>query len=132
MASRAELLEETTKLATELGEEVVTEGLSNKALAELVDGLRARASAKNAPPAPPVQDGASDGSIGGPPPAVAPAPATQRFPFQVAAGKSITCFRGLLNEGDEIKIDDMAAKTDAARTEAMNVLVAKGYVTKHG
>lgn len=138
MASNKELAEQAELLGFELGEEVETEGLKNPELVELVGRLRSRVDAKNGapptepPPAapeppnePPAVNGAEDDSVGGPPPPPPEAPPEQRFPYQVAAGKSLTSPRGVLGPGDEIRLTDVTGGV-----EQLDYLVTRGHVTK--
>ncbi len=59
---------------------------------------------------PPVIDGASDGSIGGPPPKVTnfEAPTVALY---VGPNRSVTSPRGQLNSGDEVRVTDFDAET---------------------
>jgi hypothetical protein len=76
MASNKDLIKEAEGLAEELGQEIVTEGLNNKALAALVSDLKAKK--KDADIAP-----ANEESLG---------------PV-IAKGKSLTSLKGILCEG---------------------------------
>ena len=88
---------------------------------------------------PPV-DGANAGENGGAPPPPAPPPPAVVHPYQIAPGKSLTVKRGVLNEGDEIILADLApalkkpGATDSEKHEAakkqLEHLVAKGYVVR--
>lgn len=128
MASNKELTDQALALGAELGVEVKTDGLNNGGLASLVADLTAAKASKEAgpgaaapgdgtppavppgPPPPPVVDGAATGEMGGPPPP-APAPAPPPPPkgsVVVAAGQSIVCRRGHLDEGAIVQARDFA------------------------
>ena len=80
MATNIELIKRATDLAEKLGTVVVTEGLTNAALKDLIRELRA-------------QMGDTDEDE-------APVVVTR---YVVAAGKAITSKRGVLADGDEVK-----------------------------
>jgi hypothetical protein len=89
------------------------------------------APAAAAPPPPPEKsprppiDGASDGSKGGPPPKVQPKGVKPKAPYVVAKGRSLTCRRGVLGPGEEIKASDVANGQ-----AQIDHLVKSGYVVK--
>jgi hypothetical protein len=85
MASNKDLIKEAEGLAEELGQEIVTEGLNNKALAALVSDLKAKK--KDVDIAPESND--AD---------IAPANEESLGPV-IAKGKSLTSLKGILCEG---------------------------------
>jgi len=144
MASNRELSEQAEALGKELGISVDTKGLNNQALTELVAHLEKRADAAaqkppeapKAPPAAPATetspkparppiDGASDGSKGGPPPKAPPKATKSKAPYVVAKGKALTCRRGVLGPGDEIKVSDVSDGQ-----AGLERLVKSGHVVK--
>jgi hypothetical protein len=142
MASNKELTDEALALGKELSIEVVTQGLNNAGLQELVDGLKAkRPSAEPtptaaqpeaisghvapSPPAPPPIDGAAGPYIGGP-----PGPnnrVTQRYNHQVAEGKAVTTRRGMIGAFEPVTADDFGGG-DAGKKQLL-ALVASGHVS---
>jgi hypothetical protein len=132
MATKQELIDEANEFAKELGEEVKTEGLNHSELTTLVAELEKRFEAKLAkdgaedaspsapaatsdpataepsakPPRPPI-DGAGSGAAGGPPPKRPPKPTVSKAQFVVARGKSLTCRRGVIDAGEEIRPADV-------------------------
>lgn len=82
------------------------------------------------PPAggpPPVQphNAAEPKELGGPPPPAPPPAPPLRYPYQVAPGKSLVCYRGVLGEGEEIRPSDVSGGADQ-----LNYLAQQGYVLK--
>jgi hypothetical protein len=138
MPSNNELRAQISALAIELEiEDVQTDGLKNDELGKLLADLEAKKGEAPGPVValpPPVLpvidasssvvDGASDGSVGGPPVPAKPV-FEQRFPWQIAAGKSLTTTRGVIGEGEEIKPSDVHGGADQ-----LDALSAKGYITK--
>lgn len=145
MASNKELTDEALALGKELNVEVVTQGLNNAGLVELVEGLKAKRGS-GAPPAPapvapaaevtqaPVAsppaspaliDGASDPQLGGPPrPGNMPA---QRYNHVVAEGKMVTTRRGMIGAFEPVTAEDFALG-DAGK-KALQGLVDSGHVS---
>lgn len=145
MASNKELTDEALALGKELSVDVVTQGLNNAGLVELVDGLKAKRTdvAPLVPPppvaevkeagdaapaapaaavAPPV-DGTGSPYLGGPP---SPGnPIAQRYNHQVAEGKQVTTRRGQIGAFEPVTIADFAG----GRAD-LDGLVASGHVTK--
>jgi hypothetical protein len=141
MASNKELADQAEALAKDLGIEVKTEGLGNQALKALVDDLTAKADSVTNPQgaapdgAPPrhepeskiqTMDGATGNSLGGPPPPTVEAP-PEKFPYQVAPGKSLTCLRGVLGPGHEVRPEFFSAQAEVGKA-TLKDLLEKGYV----
>ena len=55
--------------------------------------------------------------------------AKKKPPYYIAAGKSLTSKRGLLDSGDEVKLGDFGAKDPKAH---LDELIKKGLVEKGG
>lgn len=142
MASNKELTDEALALGKELSVDVVTQGLNNAGLVELVDGLKAKRTnvappeplapvadvneTSNAAPAaavaPPI-DGTGSPYLGGPP---SPGnPVAQRYNHQVAEGKQVTTRRGQIGAFEPVTIADfVGGQAD------LDGLVASGHVSK--
>jgi len=92
------------------------------------------------PPAPPVVNGDLGEGAGGAPPKEEPVVRSATAEYVVAKGKSITCPRGQINEGEEIRSDwfpghndPKATDADHARVrkEAFEHLLSRGFITKN-
>lgn len=117
MPSNKELIKQADELAEKLGEEIVTEGLKNDQLVDLVSGLREKAKA--------VTDGAEDAAKAKAKADEEKAKPTEKPPFYVSKGKAITSKRGILADGEEIKAEDLAGGK-----EALEAFVKSGHVAK--
>jgi hypothetical protein len=143
MASNKELTEQAEALGKSLGVEVQTDGINNKRLEDLVAELTAKkesaASAaaaatvhKPLPRHAPVTgvrpfDGASENQLGGPP---KPQPEPPRqFECQVAKGRVITCLRGQLKAGDEVRPEFLSSDEGVGKA-TMRDLIAKGCLVE--
>lgn len=107
MPSNKELISQVEKLSDELGLEVVTKGLNNDELAELMSDLKAKKKYAD-----------SDDQF-------EPEAKEEKPPYYVMPGKAITSKRRILGDGDEIKADDLAGGK-----EALDAFVKSGHVGK--
>jgi hypothetical protein len=107
MASNKDLVLEAEGLAEELGLDIVTSGLNNKALAALVSDLEAKKkdaeTLTHADDAPEAEAGA-----------VGPV---------IAKGKSITSLKGILSEGAQVTPDHFAGGQ-----ETFDILTTRGFI----
>lgn len=141
MATKNELAAEAAEFAKELGIDVSTENLNHAELTALVNELEAKYEAQlggaltppeptrptPAPPPRPAIDGASDGSLGGPPPKVPPVPKVAKGAYVVAPGKSLVTRAGVMTAGNEM----LPKYVDGGRAQ-LEELLAKGYLVKGG
>jgi hypothetical protein len=102
MSSNKVLIESIISLALALGSTAPdTEGKTNAQLVSILNGLKAEK-----------------------PPEPEPEPEPERK-FYIAAGKAITSKRGILSDGDEIKVGDLPDGLKALKT-----FVKSGHVVK--
>lgn len=117
MPSNKELMAEAKEIADKLGISVRTTGLKNEELVDLVSDLRAKE-----------RDAELDTQADtAPEPESAPEPEQPKKPagYRVAAGKAITCLKGVLADGDEVK-----PKYFRGGEETLARLVKSGHVVK--
>ncbi len=122
--ARTDLIKRVDELSTELGVEADTE---NKTAAELrsmiaeLEGTR-----PPAPKPPPVVNGNEDQAyLGGPPKLRSADNPIPTHPYEIAPGKSLTCKRGVLGPGQEIRECDVSGGKDQ-----LEHLVKRGHVLK--
>lgn len=139
MPSNAEYTKQAEELAEGLGLEISTEGLNNEKLAALVSDLKAKkkdadnqaAEEAAAKAAAELEEKAKEDSAAAAMKAkqdaekVKAEKAAKKPPFYVMPGKAITSKRGVLSDGDEIKVDDLAGGK-----EALEAFVKSGHVGK--
>lgn len=134
MPSNAEYTKQAEELAEGLGLEISTEGLNNEKLAALVSDLKAKkkdadnqaAEEAAAKAAAELEEKAKEDSAAAAMKAKQDAEkAAKKPPFYVMPGKAITSKRGVLSDGDEIKVDDLAGGK-----EALEAFVKSGHVGK--
>lgn len=134
MPSNAEYTKQAEELAEGLGLEISTEGLNNEKLAALVSDLKAKkkdadnqaAEEAAAKAAAELEEKAKEDSAAAAIKAKQDAEkAAKKPPFYVMPGKAITSKRGVLSDGDEIKVDDLAGGK-----EALEAFVKSGHVGK--
>lgn len=116
MASNKHLIKEIMALSLALGLEVDPEGLNNAKLAELASDLKAKkkdadnitlADESEAKDEPEAKD-------------------TKKPEFYVMQGKCLTSKRGLLSDGDEIKVEDLSGGLVAIKAFVKSGHVGRG------
>ena len=136
MPSNKQYADQANELAKELGIPIVTKGMSNIKLGELVSDLLAKKTDANtitqadapAPPPPPAEADDADAQAKVDADAQAKVDADAQveiFPYCIAPGKAITSRKGVLSDGDEIKAEYVAGGEDTLAD-----LVKKGFVIK--
>ena len=123
MASNKELAAEAAELAVELGIQVTTDGLNNRALSALVSDLKAKKrDAELQTQADGDQSDDSDGDAG----EEAAAEEDERAPgVYVADGKAVTSKIGVLAEGRAVE-----AKHFAGGQKTLDNLIERGHCVK--
>tara|TARA_R100000750_G_scaffold49703_2_gene34589 strand:+ start:1384 stop:1761 length:378 start_codon:yes stop_codon:yes gene_type:complete len=123
MASNKELAAEAAELAVELGIQVTTDGLNNKALSALVSDLKAK---KKDAELQTQADGDQSDDSDGDADEEAEAEEDERAPgVYVADGKAVTSKIGVLAEGRAVE-----AKHFAGGQETLDNLVKRGHCVK--
>lgn len=110
MASNKELAAEAVELAKELGIEVTTDGLNNKALSALVSDLKAKKKDAELE----TQADKADGE-------------EREQGYYVAKGKAVTSKIGIMSDGAAVK-----AKHFVGGQETLDHLVERGHCVKVG
>jgi hypothetical protein len=144
MANRSnkDLTTDILAVASELGKTVETNGLNNDALATLLESLQAEKAGKDATPAPPVPPAPPSGSAAEKNLKEAQERAAEvaaaniareeaskidpsKAQYVVAAGKSISCLRGIVDENQPLLEQDfLRGKAD------LDDLIGRGAVIK--
>lgn len=115
MASNKELEKQIAAYTESLGLEAIdTGGKTNAELAEAVKELKALAAESEAEERAAIAEKEAEAKE-----------AEKKPPFYVAEGKAITCSKGVLADGDEVKAAYLGGGKDA-----LNALVKAGHVKK--
>lgn len=133
MPSNKQLGAEALEIAQKLKIVVVTAGLNNAELVKLVADLKAKAKdAENdtqADNAESTDETTGDAEIEAIKAKAAEeaevASKIEPFPYSVKSGKSITSKRGILGEGEEVKVEDLPGGQ-----KTIDDLIERGYVEK--
>lgn len=128
MPSNADIIKEIESLSAELEKDVPeTEGKNNADLANILSGLKAekKEADKDLTPnagAKAAADAKADAKAKA---EEEEAKAAKKPPYYVADGKAVTCKKGMLSEGDEVKADYLGDGD-----KGLKALVEKGIVVK--
>jgi peptidoglycan hydrolase CwlO-like protein len=130
MPSNADIIKEIESLSAELEKDVPeTEGKNNADLANILSGLKAEKKEADKDLTPNAgAKAAAEAKAEAKAKAEEEAKAAKKPPYYVADGKAVTCKKGMLSEGDEVKAEYLADGEDGKK--ALSDLVKKSVVVK--